>query len=59
MTDNAYREINRDLQAALRGTKPAIANRPAPSQAFSQGVHTGKEAAISREVKDTNQPRRE
>jgi hypothetical protein len=59
MTGNPYHEVNRDHQAALRGIRPEIANRPAPAQAFSQGVHTGREAAVSREVTNFNQPRKE
>jgi hypothetical protein len=59
MSENPYREIASDREAALRGIRPAVANDPRPAQAFCQGAHTGKETAISREVKDTNQPRRE
>jgi hypothetical protein len=59
MSDNAYQEIHRDREAALRGVHPQIANRPAPSQAFNQGAHDGREAAVSRDLRDTNKPRRE
>jgi hypothetical protein len=57
--NNGYQEIHRDREAALRGVRPEIANAPAPSQAFNQGAHDGREAAQSREVRDTNKPRRE
>jgi hypothetical protein len=56
---NSYTEIHRDREAALRGTRPAIANAPAPAQAFDRCARTRAEAAISREVTDTNKPRRE
>jgi hypothetical protein len=56
---NPYQEVARDHEAALRGVRPEIANRPAPAQSFSIGTHDGKSAAVSREVRDTNKPRRE
>jgi hypothetical protein len=59
MTMNAYTEVHRERQAALRGIRPEVANAPKPSQAFSVGTHSGKEAAVSREVRDTNNPRKE
>jgi hypothetical protein len=59
MTENPYREIASDREAALRGIRPAVANDPAPSQAFSQGVHTGAEAHVSRQVTDFDEPRKE
>jgi hypothetical protein len=59
MSENPYREIASDREAALRGIRPAVANEPAPAQSFSQGVHTGREAAISREVRNYNSPRKE
>ena len=59
MSNNGYQEIHRDREAALRGTRPANANAPAPAQSFSIGTHDGKSAAASREVRDTNQPRKE
>ena len=54
MSNNGYQEIHRDREAALRGTRPANANAPAPAQSFSIGTHDGKSAAASREVRDTN-----
>jgi hypothetical protein len=59
MSENGFREIHRDREAALRGVRPEIANRPAPAQSFSIGTHDGKSATVSREVRDTNQPRKE
>jgi hypothetical protein len=56
---NPYQEIARDREAALRGTRPAIANDPNPAQDFGRGARTGAEAAVSREVKNTDSPRRE
>jgi hypothetical protein len=59
MSNNGYQEIHRDREAALRGIRPAIANAPAPAHDFDRGARTGAEAAVSREVTDTNKPRRE
>jgi hypothetical protein len=59
MSENPYREIASDREAALRGIRPKIANRPAPAQAYNEGVHTGREAAVSREVRNYNSPRKE
>jgi hypothetical protein len=59
MSENPYREVACDYQDALRGIRPEVANRPQPAQAFSVGTHDGKSAAISREVRNTNEPRRE
>jgi len=59
MSENAYQQVARDTEAARKGVMPEIANRPAPSQAFNQGAHDAREPAVSREVRDTNQPRRE
>jgi hypothetical protein len=58
MSENPYREIASDREAALRGIRPEVANRPLP-ESFSIGVHDGKSAAISREVRNTNEPRKE
>ena len=55
---NPYQEIARDREAALRGTRPAIANDPKPAQDFDRGARTGAEAAVNREV-SPNKPRRE
>jgi hypothetical protein len=52
-------EVGRDTEAARRGVMPEIANAPKPAQDFGRGARTGGEAAISREVRDTNQPRKE
>jgi hypothetical protein len=56
---NGYQEIHRDREAALGGTRPAVANDPAPAQSFSVGVHDGKTAAVSRQVTDFDKPRKE
>jgi hypothetical protein len=55
---NPYQEVARDHEAALRGVRPEIANRPEPAQSFGKGTHSGREAAVSREVSPNN-PRRE
>jgi hypothetical protein len=52
---NSYQEIARDHEAALRGIRPAIANRPERAHDFDRGARTGAEAAVSR----ANKPRRE
>jgi hypothetical protein len=59
MSNNGYQEIRRDRAAALRGVRPEVANAPEPAQSFSIGTHDGKSAAVSREVRDTNQARKE
>jgi hypothetical protein len=56
MSENAYQQVVRDTEAARKGVMP---DRPAPSQAFTQGAHDGREAAQSREVTNTNAPRKE
>jgi hypothetical protein len=56
---NPYQEVARDHEAALRGVRPEIANRPKPAHDFDRGARTGAEAAVSREVKNTDSPRRE
>jgi hypothetical protein len=59
MSENAYQQVARDTEAARKGVMPEIANRPQPSQQFGEGASTGREAAISREVKNYNLPRKE
>jgi hypothetical protein len=59
MSEKPYVQVARDKEAARRGTMPEISNRPQPSQSFGRGVPTGNEAAVSREVTDTNKSRRE
>jgi hypothetical protein len=59
MSNNGYQEIHRDREAALRGVRPEIANDPKPAHDFDRGARTGAEAAVSREVTNTNAPRRE
>jgi hypothetical protein len=59
MSNNGYQEIHRDREAALRGVRPAIANRPEPAHDFDRGARTGAEAAVNRQVRDTNNPRKE
>ena len=56
---NPYAKVASDHQAALRGVRPEVANHPQPAQSFSVGTHDGKSAAISREVVNSNSPRRE
>jgi hypothetical protein len=53
------KEIGRDTEAARNGVRPPIANRPEPAQDFGRGVHNGSEAAVSREVTNTNAPKKE
>jgi hypothetical protein len=55
-TADKHRELNAYLH---RGAMPPIADRPAPSQAFNEGAHTGREAAVSRQVRDFDRPRKE
>ena len=59
MSENAYQQVVSDTEAARREITPEIANHPQPAQSFSVGTHDGKSAAISREVVNSNSPRRE
>ena len=59
MSEKPYVQVARDKEAARRGTMPEISNRPQPAQSFGKGAHSGREAALSREVVNTNQPRKE